>query len=89
MVCIAIDGYKLWFPSEDHNPPHFHILRRGEWEYRVMFLEAKSAMVQKKWGRKSMVAKFKNELFAMVHTRLDTLLEEWESKTANPQNPRN
>ena len=33
-----LPGLKAWFWSCDHEPPHFHVLRSGEWEVRVYFL---------------------------------------------------
>jgi hypothetical protein len=36
---FSIAGMKLWFYSNDHEPPHFHAKRNGEWEMRVKFLE--------------------------------------------------
>lgn len=35
---FEIDGLVLWFFSYDHDPPHFHAKRAGEWEVRVYFL---------------------------------------------------
>lgn len=29
--CFAIAGLEFWFWSNDHNPPHFHVKRAGEW----------------------------------------------------------
>jgi hypothetical protein len=30
--CFEIPGLYFWFWSDDHDPPHFHAKRRGEWE---------------------------------------------------------
>ena len=38
---------KLWFYSNDHEPPHFHAKRRGQWEFKVLFLEAAEDMFEK------------------------------------------
>ena len=36
--CITLAGLSLWFNSNDHLPPHFHVNKTGEWEIRIYFL---------------------------------------------------
>jgi hypothetical protein len=36
--CITIAGLDIFFNSNDHLPPHFHINKVGEWEIRVNVL---------------------------------------------------
>jgi hypothetical protein len=38
--CFEIPGVYCWFWSNDHDPPHFHAKREGEWEIRVRFTES-------------------------------------------------
>ncbi len=46
------DAYTLycWFWSYDHDPAHFHVKRRGEWELPVKFLDGPDSMFEIKWG---------------------------------------
>ena len=46
--CFEIPGLTCWFWSNDHNPPHFHAKKNGEWELRVRFLE--DEMFEVVWG---------------------------------------
>jgi len=39
---FEISGLKSWFWSNDHEPPHFHVKKTGEWEIKVSFLEDSS-----------------------------------------------
>jgi len=32
---FRLDGLELLFYSNDHRPPHIHVLKRGAWEIRV------------------------------------------------------
>ncbi len=43
LAAFSIEGMKIWFWSKDHNPPHFHVKRDGQYEYRVFFLEEGAA----------------------------------------------
>lgn len=36
--CIHNQRYVYLFHSNDHEPPHVHVRRRGEWDIRVKFL---------------------------------------------------
>jgi hypothetical protein len=32
---FSIEGLEVFFHTLDHCPPHFHVLKSGEWEIRV------------------------------------------------------
>lgn len=36
----------MWFYSGDHEPPHFHARRPGEWEARVFIEEHATNLIQ-------------------------------------------
>ncbi len=80
LQCFSISGLKLWFWSNDHNPPHFHAKKEGIWEVRVYFLEASSNMFKIKWGDKAFSAKDRKALEEMVKVCRDEILKEWETK---------
>jgi len=46
--CFEIEGLFCWFWPMDHEPPHFHAKRNGEWEIRVKFTEQGAAMFEVK-----------------------------------------
>lgn len=37
--CLSMEGYRMWYNSSDHIPPHFHCKKMSEWEIRVYFLD--------------------------------------------------
>jgi hypothetical protein len=78
VACFEIEGLKCWFWSNDHNPPHFHVKRNGEWEIKVNFLEGDD-MFKLKWGDwpRSKVLK---QIWNAVTANRDALLAEWEAQ---------
>ena len=44
--CLGIEGVEAVFYSRDHRPPHFHVIKRGQWEARIYFLEPMAEMVE-------------------------------------------
>jgi hypothetical protein len=46
VACFEIVGLTCWFWSNDHDPPHFHVKRQGEWEYKVDFAEGEARMFE-------------------------------------------
>jgi len=83
---FAIAGLKLWFYSNDHEPPHFHAKRNGEWELRVNFLEKGEAMLEIKWRKSkktAIPARDRKRLVEMVESHRLEILKEWEQKV-NP-----
>lgn len=77
VTAFQISRLKIWFWSNDHEPPHFHVKRRGEWEVKVSFMLAPDEMIEILGsGRPS-----KKELKALtqlaVEHRLE-LLEQWQ-----------
>ncbi len=84
VTAFQIDGLKIWFWSNDHEPPHFHVMRRANWEVKVSFMLDPAKMIEIQWGSPS-----QSELKALIRLaekhRLD-LLEQWrlirESETS-------
>ena len=80
---FSIAGLKLWFYSNDHEPPHFHAKRKGEWELRLKFLETGEAMFELKWRKSpktAVSAQDKKKLIEMVEKHRFEILQEWEEK---------
>ncbi len=80
LTAFSIDGMKIWFWSHDHNPPHFHVKRDGQWEYRVFFLEEETThQLERVWG-KSISAMDRKLLKNKVTQYRAAILKEWELK---------
>jgi hypothetical protein len=77
--CFEIPGLYCWFWSNDHDPPHFHVKREGEWEIKVKFAEAEEEMFERQWGEIPS-AKTLRLLKKAVTTHREALLAEWEAK---------
>jgi hypothetical protein len=82
---FSIVGLKLWFYSNDHEPPHFHAKRKGEWEVKVKFLEDSSQMFEVIWsGKKTQMSKSdRDNLVAMVEKHRSDILDELNKKEAH------
>jgi hypothetical protein len=77
--CFEIPGLYCWFWSDDHDPPHFHVKRRGEWELKVKFLEGPDTMFELKWGDPPK-AKVLKTIAAKAVANREALLLEWEAR---------
>jgi len=75
---FSIEGLKSWFWSADHDPPHFHAKRSGDWEVKVHFMEAPSAMIEVKWANKQPSRNALKELTSLAEAHRAELLEQWE-----------
>lgn len=78
--CISVAGIELWFWSDDHNPPHFHAKRAGQWEVKVKFLESGSGMLEVVWAKKAMSKQDRRQLIVEVESHRQEILKEWEAK---------
>jgi len=85
LECFGVPGMQMWFYSNDHEPPHFHAKRRGEWEYKVNFLLPTDEMFQLVGStKKSQMSKGDRQLLEqMVEEHRFEILREWEEKV-NP-----
>jgi Domain of unknown function (DUF4160) len=76
---FQIAGLKIWFWSNDHEPPHFHAMRRGDWEVKVHFLFDASAMVELVWAEKPPSKKVLRELTTLAERHRVELLQQWQA----------
>ncbi len=76
---FEIVGLVCWFWSSDHDPPHFHAKKRGEWEIKVKFAEGEKEMFEHEWGD-TPSGKVLRELKKAVEKHRAALLAEWEAK---------
>jgi hypothetical protein len=40
LECLSFPGWDAWINSDDHDPPHFHLEKRGEWQVKVLFMRS-------------------------------------------------
>ena len=78
VACFKLPGLTCWFWSNDHDPPHFHVKREGEWEIKVHFTEGVARMFERKWGDAPQ-AKVLREIAKIVQEKRAQLLAEWEA----------
>ena len=81
VACFRISGLSCWFWSNDHDPPHFHAKKEGEWEIRVKFTEAEDQMFELVWGDVPSGKRLR-QLMKAVREHRDELLHEWEASVS-------
>jgi hypothetical protein len=79
VACFTIPGLTCWFWSNDHDPPHFHVKREGEWELKVNFAEGDARMFELLWGD-APKTRILREIADRVNENRIELLAEWEAK---------
>ena len=75
---FQIPGVTIWFWSNDHEPPHFHAKRRGEWEVKVSFLLDVSEMIEIVWSEKEPSKRALQEVTSLAEEHRVPLLEQWQ-----------
>jgi hypothetical protein len=66
--------------SGDHDPPHFHAWKPGEWHYVVRFLEPRDHMLVCKWEDKALPGKVRRALRDSATVHSDALVQEWHRR---------
>lgn len=80
---FGVAGLKMWFWSLDHEPPHFHAKRDGEWEVKVHFLRASGEMMELVWADKNPPRRILRQLGRLAEEHRFELLQEWEEIHGN------
>ncbi len=83
---FALPGVYCWFNSDDHEPPHFHAKKAGEWHVKVKFLLPEAEMIERRWSSKSVSGKHQRALIRMAARNRAALLQEWERKVNVDEN---
>ena len=81
VTAFQISGLKIWFWSNDHEPPHFHVKRRGEWEVKVCFLLDGNDMIEVINGKPA--GKMIKQIIALAESHRLELLEQWQTLREN------
>jgi hypothetical protein len=76
---FSLPGCRCFFWSDDHGPPHFHVLKSGDWEVRVFFQE-EPAIVEVQWERDRFPGRIERELLNLVAEHRQALWTEWNQK---------
>ncbi|MCC7493955.1 MAG: DUF4160 domain-containing protein [Fimbriimonadaceae bacterium] len=78
---VQLNGLELLFYSNDHRPPHLHVLKRGAWEIRVYLLATTRERLSfdLKWGTPPS-GRDQKRLRLAVDAQRCALLAEWEAK---------
>jgi len=79
VASFELPGIDCRFYSNDHEPPHFHARRKGEWEYRVFFLLRTEQMLELKWGSGAS-ARDRKALCDAAEEHRAALMQEWNDK---------
>ncbi len=79
VASFQLPGLFCWFWSDDHNPPHFHVKREGEWEIKVKFTEPEAKMFESVWGDEPS-GRVLRQIRKLVKENREKLLTEWEAK---------
>ena len=76
---FQIEGVYCWFYSDDHEPPHFHAKREGEWEVKVRFLQPRASMFEyQAWSLRKMSRRHWRSLCEETESHREALLAQWE-----------
>ena len=81
---FPIDGYQIFWYSNDHDPPHFNIEKKGHWAIRVKFTLSndKNLEFDIVWQNQTRGPSSKEQrLFRKyIKKHKEHLLKEWEIK---------
>ena len=77
--CFTLRGFEIWFNSDDHLPPHFHVATTS-WEIRVRFLRPADEMIELRWGRAGPTGRESSRITKATEEHRAELLAEWEAK---------
>ena len=88
--CIPNSGeLKYAFYSNDHEPPHIHVLHNGgEWEIAVFFLECSSNLLKYKFKvprnrnmvKRPIMSRFQKQIIENIVQNKAKLYLEWQQK---------
>ncbi|NLE36876.1 MAG: DUF4160 domain-containing protein [Pirellulaceae bacterium] len=75
---FAVEGCSLWFWSCDHEPPHFHVKRTGQWEVKVFFLLDPDEMIVELWAERPPARKTLRAITDLARRHRVELLDQWD-----------
>ena len=93
--CFSIQGLELFFYSNDHLPPHFHVKKVGEWEVRINIETSTEAngldlsyVFPKRQGRnfRGISGQQQRQILKLIVDHRLEILEEWNLKVLVQEN---
>lgn len=73
-------GVRMIFYSGDHDPPHFHASRPGDWSAKVHFLEDRARMFRDIRPKNATInPPDRRAIIEGVEEHREELLKEWEA----------
>lgn len=76
---FEIGGIDLWIPSGDHEPPHLHARRPGEWSAKVYIKLPAGEMIELlRPPNATMKRSERKAIVEAVESHRAELLKEWE-----------
>jgi hypothetical protein len=81
VTAFTIPGLTIWFWSNDHEPPHFHVKRRGEWVVKVKFLLNAVNMIEVVGGKPK--SKALKQIIKLTEKHRSELFEQWQKLREN------
>jgi hypothetical protein len=81
VACFEVAGVNLRFYSNDHEPPHFHAVKPGEWEVRVFFTKPPGEMISIEYSKKKNRPTKKDlaEIVKKTQEHQFELYEQWQA----------
>lgn len=81
---FKVAGVRMFIPSGDHGPPHFHARRPGQWKARVFFMEAEARLFQDvKPPNARIGSSDRKAIIKGIRDHRKALLMEWEACQAH------
>jgi len=88
--CFKLDGLRCIIHTRDHQPPHFHAIRTGEWEIVIFILTTTFSELDYRivWSLKlkKIPAHYSNVLIGVVVKNRIELMKEWQLLMSQTQN---
>lgn len=81
LECISFPAWEAWVNSDDHDPPHFHLEKPGEWLVKVRFMWSPPQMeVVYRSKRHAPTARDRRRIAVAVEEHRAALYREWFEK---------
>jgi hypothetical protein len=79
--CLSFAGWDAWINSDDHDPPHFHLEKPGEWVVKVRFMRKPPEFEYVYKGKnRGLSAKDRKRVSQAVEQHRAELFREWLNK---------
>jgi hypothetical protein len=85
-----LQGYEIFWFSNDHDPPHFNVEKRGHWRIKVHFTLSTDDHLEFKaiWQNQKRILSGKEQKLLCKYIKINRvhLLDEWERKVHRDEN---